>query len=231
MDRRENNKPLLREDLKPALQAKPSTLQRRIYDNGWETSHGTAANDSHAAEVEKSSIHLEKVVLDTVKAEMVSFKTPELKLSLDAMPADDKNAYGERFREQPWKTLLDKVECAFGSDFGSSLTFPMIKKASNKIESQKQLSSITQKICGLVKNIPEVMENPAMSSQQALGDLGASIDRAVVQWALQRCSEEINSSGPNPESENMLRTIEMARDRYASLLDSEVGSVHYALKQ
>ncbi|KAH7142822.1 hypothetical protein B0J13DRAFT_51061 [Dactylonectria estremocensis] len=200
MDRRENNKPLLREDFKPALQAMANKRVNAVW----------------ATKVEESSIDLERRILDAVLDEMTSFKTAAIKATLGVLPADDRNGYGQRFMKRPWMTVLEKVEHAFGPEFGPSLTFALPTRKSDQVLYCQPTSSITRAICELVPQIQEVMEIPELNGQEAYEELVASIDKAVVQWVLQRCNRELANCKSNTESirsNQLLQTIEVFKTR------------------
>lgn len=212
-DRRENNKPLLREDLKPALRREPS--------NGG-THGGTREVSTEDAAVESESIALERRVLDDVRDEMAFFKSPTAKTSLGVFPDDDEDGYGERFIDLPWKLVLFDVQDMLGPRFRPPWKNPVEEGSGTKADGRKPASSITRSIGALTRTIPEVAGNPALSSQEASQELCAAIDEAVVRWAARRCREALGA-GPADAgrvwSVDALRSIETTRSRYESLLE------------
>ncbi|KAJ3539659.1 hypothetical protein NM208_g5402 [Fusarium decemcellulare] len=220
IDRRQNNKPLIREDLKPALQKRKASAQRD------ETPDGMTANEDDAAQLEQESIQLEQAVLDAVCNQMDLFKTPAIRPSLDIMPDDDKDGYKERFRNEPWNTVLAKVEDVIGPLFSSALTPANPGLIYKDTHREKPTSSITRAICELVNHIPEIAENPALHSHQAYQELGAYIDRAVLEWAVQRCRQQLKICNDDPdkaEPDELRQTVDRARVRYEALLRSTEG--------
>ncbi|KAF4459450.1 hypothetical protein FALBO_13802 [Fusarium albosuccineum] len=175
IDKRQNSKPLIREDLKPALRL------RRLGTNIDATSDGMATKEDDAAQVEQVSMQLEQAVLDAVCNHMDLFKTPAIRPSLEIMPDHDKDGYKERFRNEPWNTVLAKVEDVIGPLFSSALTPANPEPIYKDTHREKPTSSITRAICELVNHIPEIAENPALHSHQAYQELGACIDRAVLE--------------------------------------------------
>ncbi|KAF5002984.1 hypothetical protein FDECE_10458 [Fusarium decemcellulare] len=220
IDKRQNNKPLIREDLKPALRT------RRVGTHTDGTSDGMTTNADDAAQLEQESIQLEQAVLDAVCNQMDLFKTPAIRPSLDIMPDDDKDGYKERFRNEPWNTVLAKVEDVIGSLFSSPLTPANSKPIYKDTHREKPTSSITRAICELVNHIPEIAENPALHSHQACQELGAYIDRAVLEWAVQRCRQQLKICNDDPdkaEPDELRQTIDRAGVRYEPLLRSTEG--------
>ncbi|KPM41002.1 hypothetical protein AK830_g5533 [Neonectria ditissima] len=216
MDKRENNKPLLRESLKPILQDMAVAPQQGEEINGVEAT--ASVTEDWAVRVERESIDLEKRILNTVQQEMAKFKTPSIKASLNILPADGGNDYAKRFTEEPWKAVLNKVEEVLGPDFRSSLTFALPRPQVSQVSNLQPASSITRAICALVPNIPEVSENPALNSQQAFEELGASVEQAVIQWVAQRCRPGLESSRP---SELFLKFNEGSKLTESSHIQSE----------
>lgn len=200
MDRRENNKPLLREDLKPALQATATNKVAEVWETG----------------VEEISKDLERRILDAVQDEMTSFKTPPIKATLNFLPADGRNEYGQRFIERPWKTVLEKFKQVCGPEFGSLLTFALPTCESDQVSPCRPASIITRAICELGPQIPEVIKNPALGSQEACEELAASIDKVVTQWVVQRCHRELETCKFGAESmgsSEVLQIIEATKTR------------------
>lgn len=200
MDRRENNKPLLREDPKPALQA----MTKKRVAEVWETG------------VEEISKELERRILDAVLDEMISFKTPPIKATLNFLPVDGGNEYGQRFIKKPWKTVLEKFKQVRGPEFGSSLTFALPTRESDQVFPCRPASNITRVLCELLPQIPEVMKNPALGSPEAREELAASIDKVVAQWVVQRCnreSEMCKFSAESMGSNELLQIVEATKTR------------------
>ncbi|KAL2678846.1 hypothetical protein Neosp_009598 [[Neocosmospora] mangrovei] len=94
--KRQNNKPLIREDLKPAIRERQLTSLSGDGSNNTDVNAGTMGEEDQSAQLEKLSIQLEKAVLDTVRDQMDSFKVVAIKNSLSIFPNDDKEGYQKR---------------------------------------------------------------------------------------------------------------------------------------
>ncbi|KAF7561207.1 hypothetical protein G7046_g2927 [Stylonectria norvegica] len=190
MDRRENNKPLIREDLIPVLK----------FTTGL---HWKAGGDNVSSEdslLEQRSIDLERRVLVAVGDGMALFKTPAAKASLEVFPTDHENDYGQRFTTEPWKIVLEQVEQVLGPRTRSLLTFALPRHEIVETRARRATSSMTRAICALLPLIPEVVSNPGLNNSPAYEDLGASIDEAVMQWAARRGGQEQSARELNLES-------------------------------
>ncbi|KAG5746171.1 hypothetical protein H9Q70_011136 [Fusarium xylarioides] len=83
------------------------------------------------------------------------------------------------------------------------------------------VSAITRAICSQLGNIPEVKENPALRGVYASTELGMYIDQAVLMWAADRCRKavEFNESDDGaPWSDETLRMTQIAYQGYERLL-------------
>ncbi|RMJ17726.1 hypothetical protein CDV36_002609 [Fusarium kuroshium] len=106
IDKRQNNKPLIREDLKPSIRQRQAASQSRDGNNNSEVNSGTIWKEGQSTQLETLSIQLEKAVLDAVRDHMHLFKSVAIKNSLSILPDDDKDGYQERFANEPWKKTM-----------------------------------------------------------------------------------------------------------------------------
>ncbi|KAI8665188.1 hypothetical protein NCS56_00954000 [Fusarium sp. Ph1] len=74
IDKRQNNKPLIREDLKPAIRERQLTSLFIDGNSNSDVNTGTMGKEDQSAQLEKLSIQLEKAILDAVRDQMDSFK-------------------------------------------------------------------------------------------------------------------------------------------------------------
>lgn len=239
VDRRESNKPLRREDFIPALQGLLGTNQSgsRGLERG--SNGDDSADGDVAVSLEQCSILLEKRVLDYVRSHMARFKDPSTKYCLDLMPEEDETSYGERFAaDDLWRGLFRIVKDIVGLRFrpmwqaavsggGDDIGNDDVHQYHNNVTRRKPASAITRAICSQLRNIPEVTENPALSSVYASTELSALIDQTVLVWAAGRCRKalgENESDDGTPWSNKTVRTIEEARRKYEQLLSEETAT-------
>ncbi|RSM02009.1 hypothetical protein CDV31_011092 [Fusarium ambrosium] len=188
IDKRQNNKPLIREDLKPAIWQIQAASQLGDGNNNSELNSGTIWKEGQSTQLETLSIQLEKAVLDAVRDHMHLFKSVAIKNSLSILPDDDKDGYQERFANEPWKKVLDKVEEIIGPVFESSLlpaTFPTTR---DDTDNDQPMSKITREICARVLEIPKVARDAALQCPEAghYGGLITNMEILVTQRSLMR---------------------------------------------
>lgn len=220
VDNRDNNKPLLREDLKPALRLR-KTLDNR---NGREIACASEETAEEQAEVD--SIILERRVLDIVRSGMDSFKSPAALASLDVLPAVDRDGYAERFAEEPWKEVLRSVQEMFGPDFKPPWKGPGTVVVGSGDEGQKKpISAITRSLAALAGGIPEISSNLALNSRDALRELCEALDKGVAEWVVRRCGtmlevlEERARNGGQARPDDAVQVIKTAGQTYQSHLE------------
>lgn len=220
-DNRDNNKPLLREDLKPALR-----LSRTLNNSGGRedacASEGTLGTLEEQAEVD--SIILERRVLDAVRSGMESFKNPATLATLDVLPAMDRDRYADRFVEELWMEVLRAVQDMFGLSFKPVWKGTETAATGHGDETQKQpISAITRSLAVLAGRIPEISSNLALNSREALEELCGALDKEVTEWVVRRCGtalgEERARNAGQTRDEDAVQVIEAARQTYQSHLE------------
>ncbi|EGU83467.1 hypothetical protein FOPG_18980 [Fusarium oxysporum f. sp. conglutinans race 2 54008] len=228
----ENNKPLRREDLVPAIKR----LKTAAHGDDWwaqlrEDDDVNGADDV-ASWLDLRSRTLERQVLDYVRSHMAEFRNPSTKPYLDLMPEEHDEHYAERFSTGDlWTGLFNIVQHAVGPAFRPVWEDYSISErvgADNAIHqprSEKRhrppASIITRAICSQLENIPEVKENPALRGVYASSELGAYIDHAVLAWASDRCRKAVEnneSDEGHPWSSEALRAIQVAYQGYERIL-------------
>lgn len=240
VDRQENNKPLRRQDLVPALR----DLMATAYGTDWwiqqQEAGGRSLNDDDdddgidnvANWLDKRSRSLEKQVLDYVRDNIARFKGPSMKHYLDLMPEEYEASYAERFADDLWMGLFRVVQVSIGVKFRPAWQDSMPERdgdlcGGNEAYHQNNgtrrgpASAITRAICSQLENIPEVKENAALNSVYASTELGTLIDHVVVAWAAERCRKAVESNESDdgaPWSNEALRRIKLARQGYEKLL-------------
>ncbi|MGH7963168.1 MAG: hypothetical protein ACRERD_15285 [Candidatus Binatia bacterium] len=179
----DSNKPLLREDLKPALR---QNALRRDHD---QTGVYRSSSNELERQVEEDSIAVERLVLTSVRRNMEAFSTPAGQALLDAFPKTAGRRYAERFRDEAWRAVLNAVQgIIFSSGFeplweGAAAADP--SRVGEKGE-DRTVSAITQSLTTLVAKIPEVQQCPELSSRDAACELQEAIDEAITRWVQKR---------------------------------------------
>ncbi|WAO91830.1 Hypothetical protein NCS54_00931300 [Fusarium falciforme] len=216
IDKRQNNKPLIREDLKPVIRERQLTSLFRDGNSSSGVNAGTMGKEDQSTQLETLSVQLEKAVLDAVRDQMASFKSVATKDSLSIFPNDDKDGYQKRFANKPWKKVLDTVEEIIGPVFASSILPTTFQTTGDATNHDQPISKITREICARVLEISEVARNPALQYPEAYQELSASIDQAVLQWTLRWSRHQQADGHDRLESHEIPKVIEKAQASYES---------------
>ncbi|KAL6355264.1 hypothetical protein LRP88_10850 [Fusarium phalaenopsidis] len=227
----DNNKPLRREDLVPAIKS----LKATAYGDDWWTrlreDDDVDGADDVASWLDLRSRTLERQVLDYVRSHMTEFRDPSTKHYLDLMPEEHYEQYAERFSTGDlWMGLFHIVQHAVGPAFRPVWEDSIperigaddaIHQPQTEMRHRPPASAITRAICSQLGNIPEVKENPALRGVYASSELGAYIDHAVLAWASDRCRKAVESNESdegNPWSGEALQAIQAAYQGYERIL-------------
>ncbi|KAG7425014.1 hypothetical protein Forpi1262_v014198 [Fusarium oxysporum f. sp. raphani] len=227
----ENNKPLRRDDLIPAIKR----LMTTAYGDDWwaqlREDDGVDGTDDVASWLDLRSRTLERQVLDYVRSHMTEFRDPSTKHYLDLMPEEHDEHYAERFSTGDlWAGLFHIVQHAVGPAFRpvweDSISQRVgandgVHQPQSEMRHKPPASAITRAICSQLGNIPEVKENPALRGVYASSELGAYINHAVLSWALGRCRRAVEnneSDDGEPWSIEELQTIQVAYQGYEKML-------------
>jgi hypothetical protein len=195
---RDNNKPPLRSEFLPAM--------RNRYRN-------TAGIES---------MTLEKDIIHFVLHRHEDFNNIAINRYLQEFPDDGDNGnYNERFTTQVWKDLLVMVRGRVGPNLKNKCLIGFNSEDPTTILS-KPTTAITQVMCSAITSLPEVMDNPALSTQQALDELFIRIEPAVMQWALDLCDISLrlqSSKMSNRWPPAKLEFVEAERRKFFHLLE------------
>ncbi|KAF2462913.1 uncharacterized protein BDR25DRAFT_247182 [Lindgomyces ingoldianus] len=190
---RDNNKPLLRKDLLPALREK-------------------CGDDA-----EKQSIKLQERLLGYVRDKMSDFTSPAMEHYLHEYPDNTRDAYAKRFEHQAWRDMLILVVELAGPHLQHECLVQFNTKDPREISS-KPASAIAQAVCKSISCIPEVAQNPALREKSAADDLCKIMELVIAKWAAKQCAEalECHSKEWQPST---VRLIEAERAKYDALLE------------
>ncbi|GKU07819.1 unnamed protein product [Fusarium langsethiae] len=217
----ENNKPLRRKDLIPAI----DHLMTTAYGNHWwaqlRDNGDVDSTDDVTSWLDLRSRALEREVLDYVRSHMTRFRDPSTKHYIDLMPDEHDENYRGLLR-----TVQDFIGPAFRPVWQGSVLDRVgvddeTRRSSQPETRRRPASAITRAICSQLGNIPEVRENPALSGVYASTELGPYIDRAVLTWASDRCLQAVEKSESDdgaPWSNEALQIIRRAYQDYKKLL-------------
>ncbi|KAK2667245.1 hypothetical protein RAB80_016436 [Fusarium oxysporum f. sp. vasinfectum] len=194
VNRHDNNKPLRRQDLMPAIER----LMATICGADWwaqlrERGGGDGGTEDIAAWLELCSQSLEKQILDYVRLYMARFKDPSIMQYLALMPEEEHDhSYAECFAtDDLWLGLFRVVQNTIGPAFRPTWQDSVSDRVgdlhggdeAHNLDSEthrRPASAITRAICSQLGNIPEVIENPALCGVYASTELGTYIDQAVL---------------------------------------------------
>jgi hypothetical protein len=229
---RENNKPLRRDDLIPAIKR----LMTTAYGNDWwaqlREDDDVDGADDVASWLDLRSRTMERQVLDYVRSHMTEFRDPSTKPFLDLLPEEHDECYAERFSTGDlWTGLFRIVQRAVGPAFRpvweDSISERVganddgVHQPQSEMRHRPPASAITRAICGQLGTIPEVKENPALRGVYASSELGAYIDHAVLSWASDRCRRAVEnneSDDGDAWSSEALQAIQVAYQGYEKIL-------------
>ncbi|KAI9764365.1 MAG: hypothetical protein M1840_008503 [Geoglossum simile] len=153
---RDNNKPPLWSEFLPAM--------RNRYGD--------------AASIE--SMTLQKDIIDFVLQRYKDFDNTAISYYLQQLPDGEEDTnYNERFTTQVWKDLLVMVRGRVGPNLKNRCLVSFNSEDPTTILS-KPISAITQVMCSAITGLPEVMDNPALNTQQASDELFARIQPEVM---------------------------------------------------
>ncbi|SCO47758.1 uncharacterized protein FFMR_08829 [Fusarium fujikuroi] len=235
VNRHDNNKPLRRQDLMPAIERLMATACGADW---WaqlrERGGGDGGTEDIAAWLELRSQSLEKQILDYVRLHMARFKDPSTTQYLALMPEEEHDhSYAERFAtDDLWLGLFRVVQNTIGPAFRPTWQDSVSDRVgdlhggdeAHNLDSETRrgpASAITRAICSQLGNIPEVMENPALCGVYASTELGTYIDQAVLTWAADRCRKAVEKNESDdgaPWPDEALRMIQMAYQEYERIL-------------
>ena len=151
---RDNNKPLLRADLIPALRAK----------------YGDKAD-------EKSRV-LEQRILNNVRKNASEFTSVTLEHYLHEYSGADGDAYGARFGHKVWRDVLSLVTSFVGPTLQHKYIAGLLLEDTRKIS----LPAIMQTARDLIYQIPEIANYPALRSTTAAKQLLTVLQPVIAQW-------------------------------------------------
>jgi hypothetical protein len=167
---RDSNKPLLRYDLLPPLQA--------LYGD----------------KAEPKSLELERKVLAYVRDHTNDFINPSLEHYLQAYPDGHCDDYIERFKHESWRTVLTIVYDITGPHFQHEALIHFNTNNPSYLDS-KPVSAIAQVLCHSLSRIPEVLRNPALQGKKAAEALCHEIHPLVMAWAAKQCEDALTDRG------------------------------------
>ncbi|GKU11348.1 unnamed protein product, partial [Fusarium langsethiae] len=170
VNRHDNNKPLRRQDLVPAIERLMATACGADW---WaqlrEGCGGDGGGGDVAAWLELRSKSLEKQILDYVRLHMARFKDPSTTHYLDLMPEEEHDhSYAERFAtDDLWMGLFRVVQDTIGPAFRPAWQDSVSDRVSDlrggdeahNLDGEARrgpASAITRAICSQLGNIPEV---------------------------------------------------------------------------
>jgi hypothetical protein len=160
---------------------------------------------------------LQQEVLAFVRSNAAEFKSPTTKQYLDSMPGGtDGPAYAHRFLDRAWGHVLAIVRQYVGADF--QRTWGTTPPGDLQGALLERRTSLTRAICKASETVPEIVQNPALSTKRALEDLMAAIDETVLQWAIRQCQlalEDRADSTGTVWSAATVRQVREAQSKYA----------------
>lgn len=166
---RDNNKPALRKDLVPALQAK----------------YGDKAED-------KSRV-LQQSVLNYVRKNTKGFTSTTLEHYLHEFPSGNCDAYGARFKHEVWRQLLSIVTNFAGPTLQHKHMASLIPEANHK----SSPPTIARTARDLIYEIPEVVNDPALQSKSAGEQLLSMIQPVIARWISEQHKDVPNHHSEN----------------------------------
>lgn len=193
---RESNKPQLRMDFLPALR------------------------QAGRVETDEESIELQKLVLRHVKTNMAELTSKAIERYLHEFPTDDGTAYTQRFRHECWRKLLSLVRAFVGPHFqhGALTIYNAQISRGNDVEDHDSTSSIVlaRGLCDHIKQLPEVSQNPALTSETAT----AALQSLLMKWAAQQCADALRREEAEHWQPSQVEHVRAEEARHLALISS-----------
>jgi hypothetical protein len=164
--RRDNNKPLLREDLIPGLRKK------------------------YGDEAEEKSIAVQQKLLEYVLCHMQDFTSKAVEHFLDEFPETHDGNYAPRFQHVVWQDLLSLVLDLVGPNLQHACVARFNKKKPPKVTSRSS-PAIAQRVRDLVVQDPDIAKNPALQATNAANSLCEKLQPVIAQWIVEQCGEAL----------------------------------------
>ena len=218
-DRRDNNKPPLRNDLIPALQHCSAQFvrlsEKRLDAFSWvDTDMGGGGGGAERSAPEMASILLQQELLDFAIARIAAFRSPATKAYLDQFPKQVSGTeYSERFfHQQTWGEVLQIVRHYVGDEFthptwAISKTDRSDGHGDGVIKpSERTATQFVESIYHFIKDIPEFVQDADFQNKLNSEALRAQL----VVWfsqqqpriqAADKHANELNTIGRDQEAE------------------------------
>lgn len=167
--KKDNNKPLLRQDLVPSLENCPQEhirlAEERIGTFPWETEMQPGAD--------RASFLLEQEVLCFTRDNIATLKSSVAKAELAQFPGGKDDAddalYARRFLNPAWRGVLDIVRRYMGAEF----RHPWGETPSGKSQDGPDAPWVS--ICAQILNTPDIARHPSLGSPDSIADLKSVI--------------------------------------------------------
>jgi hypothetical protein len=197
---RESNKPQLRMDFLPAL--------RQAYRD----------------EADKESMELQRLVLLHVKTNLTELTKKAIERYLHEFPTDDGTAYTQRFQHECWHKLLRLVRAFVGPYLQhEALTIynaEIFRGNDARYPDSTSGLMVAQELCDRVKQLPEVSQNPALTSETAIGALRS----LMIKWAAQQCAKALCGEKAQQWEPSQVKHIQAEKGKYLALMSSNSGA-------
>lgn len=193
---RDNNKPLLRNDLVPALR------------------------ERHGEKADEQSVELQNRVLEYVRDNIGEFTCPTVENYLQEYPHGDGTAYTKRFEHETWKGVLIIVLNIAGPHLQHDALLRYNAEDPRETCS-KPASAIAQAVCKIVGRIPEVLQNPALNETVAMDDLRETIEPLIVRWVARQCAKALESPAEHWQP-SAIKMIEAQHAKYVALVEEDM---------
>lgn len=186
-DRRDNNKPPLRNDLLPALQhfsAKHVQQARRRLKM-------SIADVTARSQAETASIMLQQEVLEFVLDHLAAFKSRAVKAYLEpSAGGPNGESYADRFLNKTWRGVLEIVRSYARPDFRPEWSSSeMARDGEPDSEPSRQAVDLTGAFCQYAMGAPGFAENTALRHRI---DSSAFRD-ALARWFSEQCGYELRA--------------------------------------
>ncbi|KJZ70998.1 hypothetical protein HIM_09609 [Hirsutella minnesotensis 3608] len=183
-NRRDNNKPPLRQDLEPALDYFGPTRLREA-EKRLKVFFPPATPPRSSRE--SASVLLQQEVLEYVLEHLAAFQAHKARAYLDVVDGDpDNDLYAVRFREETWGGVLKIVRWYVGGDFRREW-LPVEGSGGEPpgSEPSTQAASLTDAFCNYAAGLPMVFEDEKLRHRLQT----SAFRTALAMWLSEQCDD------------------------------------------
>jgi hypothetical protein len=142
-------------------------------------------DSSSQAGMEGQARQLQRRIFDVVRDRVTELS------DLSKLPGTDREAYLERFESPIWKDILVTVHSIIGPRFQGVMAKFNQQGITTLVSRQE--STLVSAISKAIRQVPDIAQNPALRSKQALDDLISELSPVILTWASEQCNKSLGA--------------------------------------